>query len=97
MTGTLVLPFGLALQSGVRLKVDNTAPTDVVPFSTCLYDGCVVSLSLGEKTTVAVRAGNVLLVMAKGSDSSPVELGVSLKGASKAADRVLELVSAPAK
>src|SRR5690349_15348213 len=45
LQGVLVLPFGLALDKGVTLKIDDGAPTAPLPFRTCLFDGCRVTLA----------------------------------------------------
>lgn len=43
--GVLVLPFGLRLDAGVRLAIDENGPLADRRFSTCLPVGCVVPLA----------------------------------------------------
>jgi len=45
LQGALMLPFGLALDQGVTLQVDDAAPGQPLHFRTCLPGGCVVPLS----------------------------------------------------
>ncbi len=96
MTGTLILPFGLELPAGVKLQVDALAASRPFVFITCVYDGCVVPLSLDEVTTAAVRAGNQLKVLAKSNDGTDVAMAVSLRGATSAANRVVSINGQPA-
>ena len=53
----MVLPFGLALDHGVVLQVDDGAPGPVLRFRTCLPAGCVVPLSSDAKLVAAARKG----------------------------------------
>jgi invasion protein IalB len=92
LTGTLIMPFGLDLATGVRLQVDNTDQTKPLPFATCLYDGCIVPLNLTEAITTAIRAGNQMKVTAMGYDGDEFALAISLKGVSRASDRILAIV-----
>ncbi|MGH6763715.1 MAG: invasion associated locus B family protein [Phyllobacterium sp.] len=91
-TGTLVLPFGLALDAGVALQVDDKPVGKPLRYSTCLAAGCVVPLSVDAPSLVALHAGEVLKATAKAADSGQaIPLSISLKGFSAAFNRVAEL------
>jgi invasion protein IalB len=88
-TGTLVLPFGLALDAGVALQADDNPAGAPLRFSTCLSGGCLVPLSLDAALLDGMRGGETLKVMSKAADSDrAVPLSVSLKGFGAAFDRV---------
>jgi invasion protein IalB len=92
-TGILVLPFGLALDAGVTLQIDDKPAEAPLRFSTCLSGGCLVPLSFDEAFLSALRAGEALKATAKAFDGGQaVSLSVSLKGFSAAFDRVAVLV-----
>lgn len=91
-TGTLVLPFGLALDAGVTLQVDDNPVGAPLPFNTCYAGGCAVSLSFDAETLAALRAGGVLKAMAKAANSDrDIPMAISLKGFGAAFDRVSAL------
>lgn len=90
--GALVLPFGLELDSGVSLQVDDAAPLGTKPFSTCLPGGCVVPLSFDAALVETLAASAALKIAAKADGSrEDVALEVSLKGFSQAWKRLAEL------
>jgi invasion protein IalB len=91
-SGVLVLPFGLLLEAGVSVSVDEQADAMKFGFRTCVSAGCVVMFELDEGTVAAMRAGTVLkVVVTPTSNDGPIEFAVSLKGFSQAFDRVLAL------
>jgi len=89
--GTLVLPFGLALDKGVTLQVDDAAAGPTLRFRTCLPAGCVVAVTFDAKAVAALRTGTTLTVKATGENTQEVSLGVSLKGFASALDRIVAL------
>ena len=90
--GVLVLPFGLRLDAGVRLAIDEKAAMPARRFSTCLPAGCIVPLSFDAGTLKALNAGKALRVMATADDSrQEVALSVSLSGFASALNRVAQL------
>lgn len=92
-TGALVLPFGLALDTGVTLQIDDKPAQKPLRFSTCLAGGCVVPLSFDAQFLTALRAGETLKATAMTANSNQaVPLSMSLKGFSTAFDRVTELM-----
>lgn len=91
LNGTLVLPFGLALEKGVALQVDGGAPLPSLRFRTCLPAGCLVNLTLEAPTVAALTLGTVLKVTATADNGSEAPFNISLKGFSGALDRTIEL------
>ena len=90
--GSLVLPFGLSLDAGVTLQIDEAAALQPLRFSTCLPAGCIVPLSFNEAMLTALRAGTALKVNAIASGTEqPVALSISLSGFSAALDRTVAL------
>lgn len=90
--GALVLPFGLQLDSGVSLQVDDAAPLGTKSFSTCLPGGCVVPLTFDAALVETLAASAALKIAAKADGSGEdVALEVSLKGFSQAWKRLAEL------
>ena len=90
--GTLVLPFGLQLESGVVLLIDESEFLPPLRFSTCLPAGCVVPLSFNADAISALRAGGTLGVKAAANDSGQeVNFSISLRGFSSAHARIAEL------
>jgi len=94
-TGMLVLPFGLALDEGVTLTVDDAAP-ERVRFSTCLPVGCLVPLTLAAPALAQLRAGRALNLAVAASDTGDVvEFTISLDGFGAAFARLLKLNGVP--
>lgn len=89
--GVLALPFGLLLQPGVRLAVDEGEDVgDSHAFVTCLPDGCLVPLNFSAAEVERLRKGRNLNVRALAmGDRSVVKLPISLSGIT-AALRALE-------
>lgn len=92
-TGTLVMPFGLALDAGIALQIDDKPPGTSLRFSTCLPGGCLVPLSFDEAFLSTLRAGQMLKTTAKTvNNDQPMSFSISLKGFSAAFDRVAVLM-----
>ena len=90
--GVLVLPFGLRLDAGVRLAIDESAALPERRFSTCLPEGCVVPLAFDAATVTALRAGTALRVTATANDSGQeVAFSISLSGFTSALARAAAL------
>ncbi|MFT4116030.1 invasion associated locus B family protein [Bradyrhizobium sp.] len=91
--GSLVLPFGLRLSSGVTLQIDDQPSPQPLAFSTCLPVGCVVPLSLDKAAVGRLRGGATLKVGAIASeDGKPIAMSIQLKGLAPALDRLATLV-----
>jgi invasion protein IalB len=90
--GALIMPFGLALASGVTLKVDDNGGGKPLAFSTCLPTGCVVPLDLDAGMTKNLASGEVLTIVVTAADTQqPLSFAVSLKGFPAAWSRLGEL------
>ena len=92
LSGTLLLPFGLALDKGVALALDDAPPAAALPFKTCLPSGCIAPLTLSAATAKSYRTGTAIkLTMAASDTGKPVTLSISLKGFGPALDRTIAL------
>jgi len=91
-SGTLVMPFGLALDQGVVLSIDEGEFLPPLRFSTCLPAGCLVPLTFNADAVTAMRAGTALKVKAAANDSGQeVNFSISLSGFTSALARAAEL------
>lgn len=91
LAGNLILPFGLLLDAGATLQIDDGQPLEPQRFSTCLPAGCIVQLSCDGQTVSALRAGSVLKIKVTSTDQRDLTLSVSLKGLAPALDRLKAL------
>lgn len=91
VTGTLVLPFGLALDSGVNFQIDEKPAMQPVRFRTCMPGGCLVNVSFDAATIAALRSGTALKVKATADGGTPAAFSISLQGFGTALDRVAAL------
>jgi invasion protein IalB len=89
--GTLVLPFGLALEQGARLQIDEGQVQPPLRFRTCVLAGCLVSLSFEDKALEALRKGNSLRIKVAAEGGREVTLAVPLRGFAGAHDRTKAL------
>ena len=92
ISGTLVLPFGLALESGVTLQIDEKMPMQSLRFLTCLPTGCLVALTFDALTLAALRTGTALKVKAAAVNGTAAPFSIPLPGFATALDRVVTLV-----
>ncbi|MBZ9850375.1 invasion associated locus B family protein [Mesorhizobium sp. CA14] len=90
--GTLVLPFGLALDQGVTLQIDDGPTLPPLRFRTCLPGGCIVDLSFDAETLAILREGKSLKVKVIADGGKETVLALSLNGFPSAADRTVELL-----
>jgi invasion protein IalB len=88
VSGTLVLPFGLALDSGVTLQIDDKPAMQPVRFRTCVPIGCIVSVTFDAPTLVALRAGIALKLKATADGGAAAPFSISLQGFATALDRI---------
>ncbi|HWK64106.1 MAG TPA: invasion associated locus B family protein [Rhizobiaceae bacterium] len=89
--GALMLPFGLALEKGVVLRVDDGEPLPSLAFRTCLPAGCVVPVSFDTATIASLRKGKQLQLEAVADGGKPISFSISLAGLGGALDRLAEL------
>ncbi|HEX2885305.1 invasion associated locus B family protein [Vineibacter terrae] len=89
---TLALPFGVLLEKGVVVQVDDGQASSPFAFKTCLPVGCIVEIALNKQSLEAWRKGTSLkfkTVAADGGNEVPFTL--SLKGFASAVDRAAAL------
>ncbi|MBZ9775973.1 invasion associated locus B family protein [Mesorhizobium sp. CO1-1-8] len=90
--GTLILPFGLALDQGVALQIDDGVVLPALRFRTCVPGGCLVDLSFEGDTLAALRNASSLKVKVIADGGKETNLVLSLKGFSGALDRTAALL-----
>ncbi len=90
-TATVILPFGLSLEAGVTLQIDEHAAMEPLRFRTCLPAGCVVSLTLDAETLQAIRSAKTIRVATVADGGAETPFSISLKGFSSAMDRLSTL------
>jgi invasion protein IalB len=89
--GVLLLPFGLVLDQGVVLQVDEQAQGQPLRFRTCLVAGCFVPVTLDARQVAALRGGTALKMRVMPEGGQSTVLTVSLKGLAGALDRTIAL------
>lgn len=90
--GTILMPFGLRLENGALLKLDDRDLGQGLRFSTCVPSGCLLPVSLPTVATDAMKAGQRLTVAALNlSTGEPVSFNVSLNGFAAALGRIADL------
>ena len=90
--GSILMPFGVNLERGAILKLDDRDLGKGLRFSTCMQQGCILPVSLPKQATDAMRTGTTLLVAALNlSSGEPVTFNVSLSGFGAGLDRVGQL------
>ena len=89
--GTLILPFGLALDRPVTLQIDEAAAGLTLRFRTCLPVGCLVSLAFDPTAVALLRKGTTLTVSATADGGQGAAFKISLNGFSSALDRTAAL------
>lgn len=88
LSGNLFLPFGLMLDAGAALQIDDAAQPDKRAFSTCLPVGCLVPLEFRAEEITALRTGTTLKVRVRSVEPDDATFSVSLKGLGTAVDRL---------
>lgn len=88
---TFILPFGLSLQKGVNLRIDNGTASGTLPFRTCLPIGCILPIRFDQKLAGDLRKGSKLNVTVTSDAGEEVTLAFSLSGFTKAINRAAEL------
>ncbi|WP_234190314.1 invasion associated locus B family protein [Shinella sp. NM-101] len=88
---TLILPFGLALDKGATLQIDDGQATQPYRFRTCLPGGCLVPLTFDPAYMTALQKGSVLKIKAVADSGADTPLSISLRGFGAAAARLTAL------
>lgn len=93
LKGVMVLPFGLKLSEGIRLRIDDSGDGLQLPFSTCLPVGCLGPISLNESAVASFRASSELKVLMTAQNDEQIEVVISLNGFTSAFNRIAALQS----
>ena len=91
VTGTLILPFGLDLDKGIGLGVDDAQPSAGYRFRTCLPQGCLVPVGFAADQVPLLTGGKVLHVAAIADGGAATPFTISLAGLGSALARAQEL------
>jgi len=89
--GTMVLPFGLAVEKPIAMQIDETASLPPARIRTCLPVGCLANLAFDSATIAALRKGTVLNVKVIADGGQEASFRISLKGFGGAMDRTAAL------
>lgn len=90
--GTILMPFGLRLENGAILKLDDKDLGKGLRFSTCVPAGCLLPVSFPAIATDAMQKGKTLTAAALNlSSGAPVTFNISLNGFSTALNRIGQL------
>lgn len=90
--GTILMPFGVNLDSGAILKLDDKDLGKGLRFSTCVPQGCLLPVSFPTVATDAMRKSTKLVVASLNlSNGEAVTFNVSLNGFNAALDRISQL------
>ena len=90
--GTILMPFGLNLDAGAVLKLDDKDLGKGLRFSTCVPQGCLLPVNFPAAATDAMRKGTKLVIASLNlSSNEAVTFNVSLNGFGPAMARATEL------
>ena len=89
--GTLILPFGLALQSPISLEINNAPIGTPLLVRTCLPVGCLAGVSLDAGMIASLKKAQSLAVRATVDGGQGAVFTISLNGFSNALDRTAAL------
>jgi invasion protein IalB len=92
--GTILMPFGLKLDNGAVLRLDDKDLGQGLRFSTCVPQGCLLPISFPTVATDAMKSGKTLTAAARNlSNGDPILFNISLAGFSAALARITQLGS----
>ncbi|EHK54200.1 invasion associated locus B family protein [Allomesorhizobium alhagi] len=90
-TATLLLPFGILLDSGVTPQIDDQPPLSPLRFRTCQPTGCLAVFSIDPAMLGKMREGSVLKLNVTTAAETQLTFPVSLRGLTVALDRMAAL------
>ncbi len=92
--GAILMPFGLKLDAGAVLKLDERDLGQGLRFSTCVPEGCLLPVSFPAVATDAMKKGTTLAVSSFNLNTGQaVTFSISLNGFPAALKRVVDLGS----
>lgn len=90
--GTILMPFGVKLENGAVLKLDDKDLGQGLRFSTCVPSGCLLPVSFPTVATDAMKTGKSLTVAALNlSSGEVVSFNIALNGFGPALERISQL------
>jgi invasion protein IalB len=89
--GTIVLPFGLKLDAGVGLRLDDKELGRGLRFLTCVPVGCLLPVSFSTIAVDAMKKGKMLAIASLNLGDQVITFNVPLDGFSEAIARIVEL------
>lgn len=90
--GTLFAPFGLRLDAGVNLHLDEKEFAGNLPFYMCVEQGCIVPLTFEPNAVKGLSGGtSVQFSAVNGATQEPLKIAISLAGFTSAMNRSTEL------
>jgi invasion protein IalB len=90
--GSMLMPFGMKLDAGVILRIDGDDPGSALRFSTCVPQGCLLSVSFPKITIDAMKKSRMLTAASTNLASGEViNFKVPLEGFAAAIARISEL------
>jgi invasion protein IalB len=90
-TATLLLPFGILLDSGVTPQIDDQPPLSPLRFRTCQPTGCLAVFAIDPPTLGKMREGSMLKLNVRTAAETQLTFPVSLGGLTVALDRMAAL------
>ncbi|WP_159654060.1 invasion associated locus B family protein [Bosea sp. 125] len=92
--GTILMPFGVKLENGAVLKLDEKDLGQGLRFSTCVPAGCLLPISFPTVATDAIKGGKTLTAAALNlSSNDVVSFNIALNGFGPALDRLVQLAN----
>lgn len=88
LSGVLLVPFGLALDAGISLQIDEGKAEAPLRVRTCLPAGCVVPLDFDAAKLKALTSAATLKVKAQADGGPERVFSISLKGFADATQRL---------
>lgn len=90
--GTILMPFGVKLENGAVLKLDDKDLGQGLRFSTCVPSGCLLPISFPTAATDAMKAGKTLTAAALNLSSGEIiSFNIVLNGFGPALERISQL------
>lgn len=87
----LVMSFGLALDQGVTLQIDDFPPRPALKFRTCVAGGCLVPVAFDANQSALLKGAKVLKAKVTVDGGGEMEFSLSLNGLATALERVAAL------
>ena len=79
------VPPGMLLQPGLRVQIDDAAPTDI-KYGICFPNACYAELEVDDEFVAKLKAGGKLTITTLNQQAKPVNFPMTLSGFTKAYD-----------